>query len=58
MNSMKSLIIILCDKPVLAAGMADYNKLYDDTFNSVFIKADEKMYDRKKDLKSLGVTTR
>ena len=46
---------ITCDKPVLAAGMADYNKIYDDTFNSVFIKADEKMYDRKKYLKSLGV---
>ena len=44
--------------PVLSIGMADYNKLEDNTFSAVFIKADENMYVRKKYLKSLGVTTR
>ncbi len=46
------------DMPVLSIGMADYNKLEDNTFSAVFIKADENMYVRKKYLKSLGVTTR
>lgn len=39
-------------RPVVSIGMADFNINVDKTFNSVFIRADEKMYIRKKFLKS------
>ena len=39
--------------PVVAAGMSNFNETKDTTFNSVFTRADEEMYNRKKHLKSL-----
>ena len=38
--------------PVIAAGMADYNKYKDFSMTSVFIRADRNMYDRKHELKA------
>jgi len=44
------------EKPVVSAGMADFNSLEDHAFNAVFTKADEKMYIRKKNLKSIVIS--
>ena len=43
------------EKPVVSVGMADFNSLEDHAFNAVFAKADEKMYIRKKYLKSIVI---
>ena len=40
-------------KPIISVGMNDYNKNSDNTFRKVFIKADQKMYERKKYLKTV-----
>ena len=44
--------------PVVSVGMSDFDELNDNTFNKVFVRADEKMYIRKKYLKSHGSSTR
>ena len=44
------------EKPVVSVGMADFNSLEDHAFNAVFAKADEKMYIRKKYLKSIVIS--
>ena len=49
---------LLTDKPVISAGMANFELLSDNTFNSVFIRADKNMYIRKRFLKSQGVNDR
>lgn len=36
------------EEPVLSAGMAIFDESVDDTFDSVFIKADNRMYEKKK----------
>lgn len=46
------------DKPVLSTGMSDFDRDNDNTYRSVFIRADKLMYDRKKLLKSKGAKTR
>lgn len=41
-------------EPILAAGMSDFIKEQDNAYRSVFERADERMYARKKYLKSVG----
>ena len=39
--------------PVVATGMADFDKESDNAIRAVFVKADECMYDKKKELKTI-----
>ena len=39
--------------PVVSSGMAVFDPNVDNTFRSVFEKADERMYERKRHLKSI-----
>ena len=41
------------EAPVVSSGMAIYNEKEDNTFKAVFERADEKMYERKRYLKSI-----
>ena len=43
---------------VVAAGMADYSPGKAQTLRAVFEQADARMYDNKKELKTLGARTR
>ena len=45
-------------KATLSAGMAEYRSGTDRKFHSVFERADEQMYQRKKQMKSMGVSGR
>ena len=45
-------------KPVVAVGMALFDKENDNTFHSVFERADTAMYARKQTLKAMGATSR
>ena len=42
------------DKPVVATGIADFNLGKDNTLRAVFVRADEKMYMRKRSLKEMS----
>ena len=41
-------------EPIIATGISGYRKDKDNTYRSVFIRADERMYVRKKQLKDMG----
>lgn len=45
-------------KVVASLGMAEFDRERDQSFHEVFKRADEKMYERKAYLKSLGAATR
>lgn len=49
---------LLENRPVVSTGMADFDIDVDNTYRAVFIRADKKMYERKKFLKSRGSATR
>ena len=49
---------LLRDLPVVSTGMADFDIDVDNTYRAVFIRADKKMYERKKFLKSHGSMSR
>jgi len=46
------------NKVVASLGMAHYRRNEDNTFHAVFTRADGRMYERKKQLKSMGAITR
>ena len=41
-------------EPIIATGLSDYRRDSDNAFRSIFTRADERMYIRKKHLKSIG----
>ena len=41
---------------IIATGYSEYRKGEDNTFNKIFVRADKKMYERKRDLKEMGST--
>ena len=45
-------------KVVASLGLADFDPVTDNTFHAVFTKADNLMYERKQQLKSMGAITR
>ena len=45
-------------KATLSAGMSEYQAGQDKKYHTVFERADERMYQRKKQMKSMGITTR
>ena len=46
------------DEVVVSGGIADYRPQEDNSFDRVFIRADEEMYKRKEELKKIGVYKR
>ena len=46
------------DKVVASLGLAEYDAAVDQSFHEVFKRADDLMYERKKQLKSMGAVTR
>lgn len=49
---------LLDNKEVLSTGMSEFNLEVDNTYRAVFVRADKKMYERKKQLKSHGSYSR
>ena len=49
---------LACGKVVISLGMAEFDREIDESFHEVFKRADDLMYERKMQLKSMGAVTR